>query len=205
MICALILVGVLLAPAAQQPTKEETARGLYNAALLTADRTESDKLLTRIILDFPTTVAATEAIRLQGARLITDEAMKQRATDADYQTRVNKSRIETELKRRREESLGGYEISEIESHGLRVPIPNNSSVKRSGTNPEIIKVEASRGTADDLSRFYITTLPEFKWKGMGIGRCWTQDNPKTGKTERLCYDPDGSFGKGSLYVTTLTD
>jgi hypothetical protein len=204
-----LLLGFLLAfsgSGQQQPSKEEIARGLYNQALLTPDSKESDKILDRIIVEFPTTVAATEAIKLRLQRVAARTAAEGERKRALEEGERRRAEAINEAKRRRAELLGGYEVSEITVHDLTVPIPNFSSTRREGENPQIIKLETSSGTAENLRMFYLTTLSEYKWKPMGrIGsQCWTQQT-KTTTTERLCLDTDRYLGKATLYITTLKE
>lgn len=191
----LLLLLFLTSPfLAQQQTKEQAARALYNQALLSTDIDESDGLLQRIIKDFPETEAATEAIKLQLARRAARQAQA-----------VAIIREAEERKRARVEALGGFEVSDIESHGVTIPIPNNSNVTRSGTNPEIIKLVPPSVDPLRIARFLITTLEESKWKSMGgSARCWTKLNEQRKKTERLCFDVE-SAAETSIYMTTLEE
>jgi hypothetical protein len=196
---AIVMCFLLILGGQQQGlSKEEIARGLYNQALLENDIDKSDKLLERIIKDYPATAVATEAIKLVKAR----QAARAQAV---AETVRAQAALESDKRRLRQEALGGFQISEIMVHDLRVPIPNGSSTRRSGMNPEIIKLAPSSGNSQAVMRFFSTALPEFKWKPMeGVAtRCWTQVNAKADRTERLCFDVDDPFGNASIYVTTV--
>ena len=107
----------------------------------------------------------------------------------------------------RKEALGGFGISHIIVHDLLIPIPSSSNHRREGRNPEIISIEV-QGSTDALLSFFLTAMPEFKWKPIGpfgIGRpCWTQVHPKYTSIEQVCMNiPDD--GKATLFVRSVTD
>jgi len=130
----IITIAVLLLFTPQQLSKEETARRLYNQALLAASMAESDKILERIIKEFPTTVAATEAIKLRRQH----DAERVLAEQEHQRLEERLEQLKEQRKQQRTVALGGFDVTEITSHGLSIPVPNTSVVKRSGANPEII-------------------------------------------------------------------
>jgi hypothetical protein len=199
----IITIAVLLFFTPQQLSKEETARGLYNQALLAASMAESDKILERIIKEFPTTVAATEAIKLRRQH----DAERVLAEQEHQRLEERLEQLKEQRKQQRTKALGGFDVTEITSHGLSIPVPNTSVVKRSGANPEIITIETPSADSERAQRFFRTTLDESKWKpvGGGFSRCWTQLQRETKRTERLCVDVETYGGKAKLYVTTLSD
>src|SRR6267142_2669501 len=115
-----------IAQRAAAQTKEEMARGLYNQALLATDPKTIDTLLNRVISEFPDTVAATEAIKLRVEREKAARLAQVMADLAEKQSADAKAALAAELIRKRSEALGGFTISELAVHELRVPIPNKS-------------------------------------------------------------------------------
>jgi hypothetical protein len=197
---AVVVLAIVLLAAnlqAQQLSREEIARGLYNRALL-ADEKESDELLAQVISNFPTTVTATEAIRLVAQR-----QASRRIAEHELAERLEK------IKNLRSELLGGYQVSDIVVHGRLVPVPNGSIIKRQGENPSIIKLEGPFGVAGDLLQFFLTTVPEYKWEPFGsrsFARCARKPSvEKPGSVEQLCIDVDRFEAKASLYMTTMKE
>lgn len=186
---------------AQTLTREQTARRLYNEALTTKSVERFEELLNRIISEFPETAVATEAIK---SRKEHEEAIR---LENERRKRLVESLEVTEREavaakaRARSEALGGFTISDITVHGLRVPIPNKSTYRREGTDPEIVKLEIPGGNSA-IHQFFLTAMPEFGWKPIGLGsRCWLHPNPTTEHDERLCLDVENL--KTSMYVTSL--
>jgi hypothetical protein len=106
----------------------------------------------------------------------------------------------------RKEALGGFEINRIMVHNLLIPMPDSSTYRREGRNPEIIKIEV-RGSADALRSFFATAMAEFKWKPVrdfGSRFCWTQVQPNNASIETVCVNiPED--GKATLSVKSVGD
>jgi hypothetical protein len=106
----------------------------------------------------------------------------------------------------RKQALGGFEISHIMVHDLLIPIPSFSDYRREGRNPEIVRIDV-QGSTDALHSFFLTAMPQFKWKPMGPfggGRpCWTQVHPKYTSIETVCVN--ATDGKVTLTVRSETD